>query len=266
VQEYAPPKSVDPEKAAKRLDDAVATILQLFDVGGNKIHLKSRQRQRGKQQYQKLDDQKRMFIVEEGGAQLLVNLDDYLDTGLFLDHRPTRMRLQQLAQGKRFLNLFCYTAAATVHAAYGGARKTVSVDMSATYLKWARNNLYLNGFSEASHQLIRTDCMKWLKETNDQFDLIFVDPPTFSNSKRMRGFFDVQASHEELLDLVMKRLEPRGLVIFSSNFRGFELSEGVEQKYRVKDITQSSLPPDFNSKRRPIHHCWELSLLPKTTG
>ncbi len=264
VQEYAPPKTVDPDKAAKRLDDALAALRQVFDVAASRIHLKSRQRQKGKQQYQKLDDKKRMFVVEEGGAQLLVNLDDYLDTGLFLDHRPTRLRLQQLAQGKRFLNLFCYTGAATVHAAYGGAKKTVSVDMSTTYLEWARNNLYLNGFAEASHQLIRSDCMKWLKETNDQFDLIFVDPPTFSNSKRMQGFFDVQAAHEEMLDLVMKRLEPGGLVIFSNNFRGFKLAEGLETKYQVKDITQASLPPDFASKGRPIHRCWELALKPKT--
>lgn len=263
VQEYAPPKTVDPDKAAKRLDDALATLRQVFDLAPSRIHLKSRQRQKGKQQYQKLGDQKRTFVVEEGGAQLLVNLDDYLDTGLFLDHRPTRLRLQQLAQGKRFLNLFCYTAAATVHAAFGGARKTVSVDMSATYLEWARNNLYLNGFAEANHQLVRTDCLKWLKETNDQFDLIFVDPPTFSNSKRMQGFFDVQAAHEELLDLVMKRLEPGGLVIFSNNFRGFKLAPGVAEKYQVKDITQASLPPDYASKGRPIHHCWEITARPK---
>lgn len=265
VQEYAPPKTVDPEKAAKRLDDALATLRQVFDVAPSRIHLKSRQRQKGNQQYQKLNDQKRTMVVEEGGAQLLVNLDDYLDTGLFLDHRPTRLRLQQLAQGKRFLNLFCYTGAVTVHAAFGGAKKTVSVDMSATYLEWARNNLYLNGFAEASHQLIRSDCMKWLKETNDQFDLIFVDPPTFSNSKRMQGFFDVQAAHEELLDLVMKRLEPGGLVIFSNNFRGFKLAEGLAAKYGVKDITQASLPPDFATKGKPIHHCWELTLKPKAT-
>lgn len=264
VQEYAPPKTVDPDKAAKRLEDALATLRQVFDIAPSRIHLKSRQRQKGKQQYQKLGDQKRTFVVEEGGAQLLVNLDDYLDTGLFLDHRPTRLRLQQLAQGKRFLNLFCYTGAATVHAAFGGARKTVSVDMSATYLEWARNNLYLNGFSEASHQLVRSDCMKWLKETNDQFDLIFVDPPTFSNSKRMQGYFDVQAAHEELLDLVMKRLEPGGLVIFSNNFRGFKLAPGVEERYDVWDITQASLPQDFPARGRPIHRCWELRLKPRS--
>jgi len=262
VQEYAPPKSVDPDKAAKRLDEALEGLRALFELPPSRIHLKSRQRQKGNQQYQKLNDQKRHYAIEENGAMLLVNLDDYLDTGLFLDHRPTRIRLQELAKGKRFLNLFCYTGAATVHAAFGGAKKTVSVDMSATYLEWARNNLYLNGFAEAGHQLVRADCMSWLRQTNEQFDLIFVDPPTFSNSKRMKGYFDVQASHEELIDLVMKRLEPGGLVIFSNNFRGFKLSESLAQKYSVKDVTQSSLPPDF-ARGKPIHHCWEIGLLPR---
>lgn len=261
VQEYAPPKTVDADKAAKRLDDALDALKALFELPPSRIHVKSRQRQKGNQQYQKLNDQKRIYIIEEAGALLVTNFDDYLDTGLFLDHRPTRIRLQQLAKGKRFLNLFCYTGAATVHAAVGGAKKTVSVDMSATYLQWARSNLYLNGFAEASHQLIRSDCMTWLRNTNDQFDLIFVDPPTFSNSKRMQGHFDVQVAHEELLDLVMKRLEPGGLVIFSNNFRGFKLSPALAEKYGVKDITQASLPPDF-ARGKPIHQCWELTLKP----
>lgn len=261
VQEYAPPKTVDADKAAKRLDDALNALKALFELPPSRIHVKSRQRQKGNQQYQKLNDQKRTYIIEEAGALLVTNFDDYLDTGLFLDHRPTRIRLQQLAKGKRFLNLFCYTGAATVHAAVGGAKKTVSVDMSATYLQWARSNLYLNGFAEASHQLIRSDCMTWLRNTNDQFDLIFVDPPTFSNSKRMQGHFDVQVAHEELLDLVMKRLEPGGLVIFSNNFRGFKLSPALAEKYGVKDITQASLPPDF-ARGKPIHQCWELTLKP----
>lgn len=259
VQEYAPPKTVDADKAARRLDDAVAALKTLFELPPSRLHLKSRQRQRGTQQYGKLGDHKRTQVMNEGGALLLVNFDDYLDTGLFLDHRPSRLRLQSLAKGKRFLNLFCYTGAATVHAAYGGAKKTVSVDLSATYLKWARDNLCLNGFSEAAHTLVRSDCMQWLRQSHDQFDLIFVDPPTFSNSKRMQGHFDVQASHEALLDLVMKRLEPGGLVIFSNNFRGFRLADSVREKYAVTDITPASLPPDF-ARGKPAHQCWELRL------
>lgn len=257
VQEYAPPKSVSSEKAEQRLQDALGSLKLFFDIPMGRIHVKSRQRQKGKQQYQKLNETKRMIPLDEAGALLLVNLDDYLDTGLFLDHRPTRVRLQQLSKGTRFLNLFCYTAAATVHAAIGGAKRTTSVDMSGTYLNWARNNLYLNGCSESNHQLERSDCMAWLKQCREQYDLIFVDPPTFSNSKRMKGFFDVQQSQVELLDLAMKRLEPGGLLIFSNNFNRFELEQELMERYAVTDITQQSLPPDF-ARGKPIHRCWEF--------
>lgn len=259
VQEYAPPKSVDLEKASKRLEDGLATLSGLFDISASRIHIKSRQRQKGKQQYQKLNEIKRTHLIEEHGAYVLVNFDDYLDTGLFLDHRPIRQKIQQLSQGKRFLNLYCYTGAVTVHAAIGGAKQTVSVDTSATYLNWARNNLYINGCAEATNQLIRNDCMQWLRDTNQQFDLIFVDPPTFSNSKRMQGYFDVQAAHEELIDLAMKRLEPGGLLIFSNNFNRFKLEPSLCERYDVVDITQSSIPPDFE-RGKPIHHCWEFRL------
>ncbi|RLT93503.1 bifunctional 23S rRNA (guanine(2069)-N(7))-methyltransferase RlmK/23S rRNA (guanine(2445)-N(2))-methyltransferase RlmL [Ketobacter sp.] len=257
VQEYAPPKSVSPEKAEQRLQDALDSLKAFFALPHSRLHVKSRQRQKGKQQYQKLGESKRMLPMDEAGALILVNLDDYLDTGLFLDHRPTRIRLQELAKNTRFLNLFCYTAAATVHAAIGGAKRTTSVDMSATYLNWARNNLYLNGCSESHHQLVRSDCMAWLKQCHDQFDLIFVDPPTFSNSKRMQGYFDVQKSQVELLDLAMKRLEPGGLLIFSNNFNRFELEPELMERYDVTDVTQASLPPDF-ARGKPIHRCWEF--------
>jgi len=262
VQEYAPPKSVAPEKALQRLDDALSSLKVFFNIPFSRIHVKSRQKQKGNQQYQKLNETRRMMPIDEAGALLLVNLDDYLDTGLFLDHRPTRVRLQQLSKGTRFLNLFCYTGAATVHAAIGGARNTVSVDMSATYLNWGRNNLYLNGCSESHHRLVRSDCMAWLKTCRDQFDLIFVDPPTFSNSKRMQGFFDVQKSQLELLDLAMKRLEPGGLLIFSNNFNRFELEPELAERYEVKDITGASLPPDF-ARGKPAHRCWEFRHKPR---
>ena len=261
VQEYAPPKTVDAEKAKQRLDDALSTISSLFDVSQSHIHVKSRSRQKGKQQYQKLNELKRTYLIDEYGALLLVNLDDYLDTGLFLDHRPTRYRIQQLAQGKRFLNLYCYTGAASVHAALGGAKRTVSVDMSATYLNWARNNLYINGCAEATNELIRSDCMAWLKVTRQQFDVIFVDPPTFSNSKKMQGHFDVQAAHVELIDLAMKRLEPGGVLIFSNNYNRFKLDDELLERYEVNDITKQSLPQDF-SRGKPSHRCWEFRLKP----
>jgi 23S rRNA (guanine2445-N2)-methyltransferase / 23S rRNA (guanine2069-N7)-methyltransferase len=263
VQEYAPPKTIDPDKAQRRLQDALESLKRYFDIPFSHLHVKSRQKQKGSKQYQKLNETKRMIAIDEAGALMLVNLDDYLDTGLFLDHRPTRIRLQTLAKGTRFLNLYCYTGAATVQAALGGAKKSVSVDMSATYLEWARNNLYINGCAESNHQLIRSDCMEWLKKTNEQFDLIFVDPPTFSNSKRMQGHFDVQKSQVELLDLAMKRLEPGGLLIFSNNFNRFSLEPELSQRYDVIDITKESLPLDF-SKGKQIHHCWEFRFKPSS--
>ncbi len=259
VSEYAAPNKVDPEKARRRLEDALKILQQVFRVSEHKIHVKSRQRQKGARQYSKISDQKHFYAINEAGALALVNLDDYLDSGIFLDHRPTRIRLQQLAKGKRFLNLYCYTAMASVHAGLAGAKKTVSVDMSTTYLNWARNNLYLNGLAEANHELIRSDCMSWLKTAHEQFDLIFVDPPTFSNSKRMQGHFDVQASHVELLDLAMKRLEPGGLLIFSNNFKRFKLDEELLARYEVTDITKQSLPQDFG-RGKPAHQCWEFRL------
>lgn len=256
LQEYAPPKTVDPQKAQARLQAAQETVCQVFGVNPRYVHVKSRQRQKGKQQYQKLGEQKHYMEVEEGAARLLVNLDDYLDTGLFLDHRPTRLRLESLCKGKRFLNLFCYTAAATVHAGVGGCRSSVSVDSSRTYLEWASQNFALNGMAECNHRLVQADCMRWLTETREQFDVIFVDPPTFSNAKA-RADFDIQADHVGLIDRAMRRLERDGLLIFSNNFRKFKLDEVLAGDYDVKEITAASLPPDFD-QAQPIHRCWEF--------
>ncbi|TVP92988.1 MAG: bifunctional 23S rRNA (guanine(2069)-N(7))-methyltransferase RlmK/23S rRNA (guanine(2445)-N(2))-methyltransferase RlmL, partial [Pseudomonadaceae bacterium] len=197
VQEYLAPKSISEDKAAERLQDVVAALPQVLGIPREQIVLKQRQRQAGKQQYQRMDQQGQFMPVQEGAVKLLVNLTDYLDTGLFLDHRPMRLRIAAEASGKRLLNLFCYTASVTVHAAMGGARRTTSVDLSNTYLDWARRNLALNGLSDL-HQLVRADVMQWLGENRDEFDLIFIDPPTFSNSKRMDDVFDVQRDHVTL--------------------------------------------------------------------
>jgi 23S rRNA (guanine2445-N2)-methyltransferase / 23S rRNA (guanine2069-N7)-methyltransferase len=194
VQEYAAPRSIDPDKAQARLLDALAAIPQALGISPQRVVLKRRERQSGTRQYERQATEGRFQEVNEGGVKLLVNLTDYLDTGLFLDHRPMRMRIQREAAGKRFLNLFCYTATATVHAAKGGARSTTSVDLSKTYLDWARRNLSLNGFSERN-RLEQSDVMAWLEGNRDSYDLIFIDPPTFSNSKRMEGVFDVQRDH-----------------------------------------------------------------------
>ncbi|KAF1004043.1 MAG: Ribosomal RNA large subunit methyltransferase K/L [Pseudomonas sp.] len=257
VQEYAAPKSIDPAKAQARLLDALSALPQALGIPTERIVIKRRERQAGKKQYERQNSEGRFMEVSEGGVRLLVNLTDYLDTGLFLDHRPLRLRLQSEAAGKRFLNLFCYTATATVHAAKGGARTTTSVDLSRTYLDWARRNLSLNGFSD-KQRLVQSDVMEWLREDRGEYELIFIDPPTFSNSKRMEGVFDVQRDHVELIDLAMTRLARGGVLYFSNNFRKFELDAGVQARYQVQDISADTLDQDF--LRNPkIHKAWRIT-------
>ncbi|MFK8330083.1 bifunctional 23S rRNA (guanine(2069)-N(7))-methyltransferase RlmK/23S rRNA (guanine(2445)-N(2))-methyltransferase RlmL [Pseudomonas sp. BJa5] len=256
VQEYAAPRSVDPEKAQARLFDALAAIPQALGIDQSRVVVKRRERQSGTRQYERQNTQGQFMEVREGGVKLLVNLTDYLDTGLFLDHRPMRMRIQREAAGKRFLNLFCYTATASVHAAKGGARSTTSVDLSRTYLDWARRNLSLNGFSE-KNRLEQGDVMAWLQACRDEFDLIFIDPPTFSNSKRMEGVFDVQRDHVELLDLAVARLAPGGVLYFSNNFRKFQLDERLAERYAVEEISAQTLDPDF-ARNSKIHRAWRI--------
>ena len=257
VQEYAPPRSIDPDKAQARLLDALAAIPQALDMDPARVVIKRRERQAGKKQYERQDQQGQFMEVGEGGVKLLVNLTDYLDTGLFLDHRPLRLRIQQEAAGKRFLNLFCYTATATVHAAKGGARSTTSVDLSKTYLDWARRNLALNGFSE-KQRLEQGDVMAWLEADRGEYELIFIDPPTFSNSKRMEGVFDVQRDHVHLLDLAMARLAKGGVLYFSNNFRKFQLDPALEQRYAVEEISAQTIDQDF-ARNPKIHRAWRLT-------
>src|SRR5690606_21959524 len=226
-------------------------------IPSEQVVIKRRERQVGKRQYERQDAQGRFMEVNEGGLKLLVNLTDYLDTGLFLDHRPMRLRIQREAAGKRFLNLFCYTATASVHAAFGGARSTTSVDLSKTYLDWARRNLALNGFSE-KHRLEQSDVMQWLAADQGEYDLIFIDPPTFSNSKRMEGVFDVQRDHVALIDGAMRRLAGGGVLYFSNNFRRFEFDAGLAERYQVEEISAETLDPDF--QRNPkIHRAWRIT-------
>ncbi|MBD1599080.1 bifunctional 23S rRNA (guanine(2069)-N(7))-methyltransferase RlmK/23S rRNA (guanine(2445)-N(2))-methyltransferase RlmL [Pseudomonas typographi] len=257
VQEYAAPRSIDPEKAQARLFDALAAIPQALGVDPRHVVVKRRERQGGTRQYERQGREGRFLEVSEGGVRLLVNLGDYLDTGLFLDHRPLRLRLQQEAAGKRFLNLFCYTGTATVHAAKGGARSSTSVDLSHTYLDWARRNLSLNGFSD-KHRLEQGDGLAWLEENRETFDLIFVDPPTFSNSKRMEGVFDVQRDHVRLIDLAMARLAEGGVLYFSNNFRRFVLDASLLQRYQVEEISASTRPMDF-ARNDKIHRAWRIT-------
>ena len=256
VQEYAPPRSIDPEKAQARLYDALGAIPQALGVSRSKVVVKRRERQSGTRQYERQASQGEFLEVMEGGVKLLVNLTDYLDTGLFLDHRPIRLRIQREAAGKRFLNLYCYTATATVHAAKGGARSTTSVDLSKTYLDWARRNLALNGLSDRQ-RLEQADVMAWLEEDRGEYDLIFIDPPTFSNSKRMEGVFDVQRDHVALLDQAMARLAAGGTLYFSNNFRKFQMDAGIAERYAVEEITATTLDEDFRRNTK-IHRAWKL--------
>jgi 23S rRNA (guanine2445-N2)-methyltransferase / 23S rRNA (guanine2069-N7)-methyltransferase len=256
VQEYAAPKSIDPEKAQARLFDALAAIPQALGIDKSRVIVKRRERQSGTRQYERQSAQGKFTEVNEGGVKLLVNLTDYLDTGLFLDHRPMRMRIQREAAGKRFLNLFCYTATASVHAAKGGARSTTSVDLSKTYLDWARRNLSLNGFSD-KNRLEQGDVMAWLQASREEYDLVFIDPPTFSNSKRMEGVFDVQRDHVELIDLAVARLAPGGVLYFSNNFRKFQLDEHLAERYAVEEISSQTIDPDF-ARNTKIHRAWKI--------
>ncbi|WP_424407309.1 bifunctional 23S rRNA (guanine(2069)-N(7))-methyltransferase RlmK/23S rRNA (guanine(2445)-N(2))-methyltransferase RlmL [Pasteurella sp. PK-2025] len=257
VQEYAAPKNIDENKARQRLLDAVTATLQVTGVETNKLILKVRQKQKGTNQYEKLANKGDYFYVNEYGAKLWVNLTDYLDTGLFLDHRLTRKMLGEMAKGKDFLNLFAYTGSATVHAALGGAKSTTTVDMSNTYLNWAEQNLLLNDLDGKPHKLIQADCLQWLARCDRQFDLIFVDPPTFSNSKRMEDSWDVQRDHIKLMTQLKRILRPNGTIVFSNNKRGFKMDlEGLETLgLSAVDITAKTLPLDFE-RNKQIHNCW----------
>jgi 23S rRNA (guanine2445-N2)-methyltransferase / 23S rRNA (guanine2069-N7)-methyltransferase len=271
VQEYAAPATIDVDAARRRRREALSSLPRVLQIPPDRIHLRLRQRQTGAEQYQRQSTapvesaQFRTLTVEEGGLRFLVNLDDYLDTGLFLDHRLTRARLRERARGARFLNLFCYTATASVYAASGGARSTVSVDLSNSYLDWAAQNFKLNGLDPAQHRLERADCREWLRQAVQRpsneaplFDLIFLDPPTFSNSKRMQGVLDVQRDHPELIELCMQLLAPNGLLLFSTNAQRFRPDPGIERRWQVKDVSAQTLPFDFERNPR-IHRCFEIS-------
>lgn len=257
VQEYAAPKNIDENKARQRLLDAVSATLYVTGVETNKLVLKVRQKQKDTNQYEKLANKGEYFYVNEYGAKLWVNLTDYLDTGLFLDHRLTRKMVGEMAKGKTFLNLFAYTGSATVHAALNGAKSTTTVDMSNTYLNWAEQNLILNDLPLKNHRLFQADCLQWLAECRERFELIFVDPPTFSNSKRMEDSWDVQRDHIKLMKQLKRILTNEGTIVFSNNKRGFKMDfDGLaELGLQAENISAKTLPLDF--ERNPhIHNCW----------
>ncbi len=260
VQEYAPPKTVDAHKARQRLFDVIAATISVLGIAPNKLVLKTRERQKGKNQYQKMAEKGDFLEVQEYNARLWVNLTDYLDTGLFLDHRIARRMLGQMSKGKDFLNLFSYTGSASVHAGLGGARSTTTVDMSRTYLEWAERNLRLNGLTGRAHRLMQADVLSWLRDSDEQFDLIFIDPPTFSNSKRMEDAFDVQRDHLRLMTDLKRLLRKGGTIMFSNNKRGFRMDhDGLAQLgLKAQEISQKTLSQDF-ARNRQIHNCWLIT-------
>ena len=259
LQEYDTGWLMQPEEYEAWLAEIIEAIVFVTGFSSDDIHLKRRERQKGVQQYEKTGRAGEDFTIEENGRRFWVNLDKYLDTGLFLDHRNTRKKVGDTAAGKRFLNLFSYTGSFTVYAATGGAVSSETVDLSNTYLDWARRNFELNGIDLAKHQIIRADVFQYLQtafEAGKQFDLIVMDPPSFSNSKKMSDTLDIQRDHARLIQGAMKLLAPNGLMYFSNNLRSFELDESIAEQYLVKDISKQSVPDDFRNKK--IHQCREI--------
>lgn len=254
------------DKDKNQLPQVLEALKNLFQAGSDKVVMRRRERQEGLNQYEKIDQTDKSFPVRESQALLKVNLYDYLDTGLFLDHRPMRQTVFKQcqtpanSQPKKFLNLFCYTGAVSVFGALAGAQ-TTSVDMSATYLDWAKENFRLNSLDLGNHQFIQADVLAYLRDSDsDKYDVIFLDPPTFSNSKRMEQDFEVEKDQVFLVKKCMQRLAPGGVLYFSNNKRNFRIDEDLTYAFRVRDITKQSIPQDFHDLK--IHCCFEIRELP----
>ncbi len=236
-----------------------AAAAEALGIPPGDVALKARHGQSPEAQYLKVDARAQDLVVGEGGHRFIVNLTDYLDTGLFLDHRQTRALVQRRAAGARFLNLFCYTGSFTVYAAAGGAAASTSVDLSNTYLEWARRNFTLNGLDPIRHRLVQADVRRFLEDAaraGERYDLIVLDPPSFSNSRRMDGVLDVQRDHVDLIRACASLLSDRGELLFSTNLRSFRLDAGSLSGLRIEDLTGRTVPPDF--RNRKIHRCFRI--------
>ena len=247
VSAYA--RAHDPLRDDDWLEAMTAAAAAALGVAREDAFAKRRAGQSGGEQYRKLCDARATFTVTEARLRFRVNLSDYVDTGLFLDHRETRLRVGRESAGKRVLNLFCYTGAFTVHAAAGGARATTSVDLSKTYLDWAEENLRLNGLLGPQHEFVRADALEFLTRDTGSYDLAVLDPPTFSNSKKMRGSLDLQRDHVGLVNATLARLAPGGVLWFSTNFRRFKLQEKALAASAIEELSRATLPEDFQDLR-----------------
>jgi 23S rRNA G2069 N7-methylase RlmK/C1962 C5-methylase RlmI len=260
ITEYERPHERDRGRHAAWLELMRETAADTLGVSRDQAHLKSRDRNSDARQYEKLDNQQRLIKVSEAGLTFLVNLTDYVDTGLFLDHRITRLMVHSEANGTRFLNLFAYTGSFTVYAADADADSTVTVDLSKNYLQWAEDNLKVNKLAGPEHKFVAMDCMEYLKRSvskKKKFDLIVVDPPTFSNSKSTDEDWDVQQRHVEMLNMIAQILNPGGVVYFSTNFRRFKFHEDQLVGYEtIREISKQTVPEDFRNRR--IHRCWRM--------
>jgi len=258
VAEYARDHGMEPEEHAAWLDGCIQVISEVLGVTSDLIYLKYRQRQKGLRQYERFSRLGSEYVVRENGLRFLIKPADYLDVGLFLDHRNTRQMVRQESEGKRVLNLFAYTGSFTVYAAAGGAAGTLTVDMSNTYLQWADRNLSINGFSDERHRLLQADVLAWLEQPpREQFDLIVLDPPTFSNSKRMEDTLDIQRDHVMLLNRALRFCAPGGTLYFSTNYRRFKLWEEEIRASAIQDISAKTVPEDFRNKK--IHQCFRIT-------
>jgi 23S rRNA (guanine2445-N2)-methyltransferase / 23S rRNA (guanine2069-N7)-methyltransferase len=258
LQEYAAPSSIPVHVAEKRSLEVMQVVPKALGFSVDKLVVKKRKQQKGSEQYQKMAQTRKTMIVTEGQANLKVNLYDYLDTGLFLDHRPLRLSFAKLKPGTRFLNCFCYTGTASVHAALAGAL-TTNVDLSNTYLLWAEDNFRLNHLNLSKHQFIQADCREWLRTSRDHFDVIFLDPPSFSNSKKMTDTLDIQRDHSLLVNAAMRLLNPDGILYFSTNFRQFKLDPQLAEQYSVQDISTQTIDQDFKRNSK-IHYCFKIKM------
>lgn len=239
--------------------EVAGIVTDVLDIEGEYLAFKRRQRQKGTAQYEKTGMAGESFVVDEGGHRFEVNLERYLDTGLFLDHRDTRRLVESMAGGTSFLNLFAYTGSFTVYAACGGARQSLTVDMSNTYQAWTERNFALNGLDSAHHRLLRADVLRWLEEAalgQERYDLIVCDPPSFSNSAKMSGTFDVQRDHPWIIERCLDILAPGGTLLFSNNRHGFTMDDWLGDIAVLKEITGQTVPEDFKGK--PSHRCWKI--------
>lgn len=257
VAEYKTQNKLSDIEYKEWMQDCVNVIIEIFQVDAINIFLKQRERQKGIHQYEKVNEVKKFVTVQENGINFLVNLNDYLDTGLFLDHRITRKLVMDTCKGKHVLNLFAYTGSFSVYAAMGGAFTTTTVDLSSTYLNWAKENFKANQLSLAKHTFVKADVKEWIKQTPSKlYDIVVLDPPTISRSKMMKTKFEVQPDHIELINHTLQHVKPGGILYFSNNFRDFQLEPSQIEASHIEDISLQSIPQDFRNKK--IHYCWRI--------